>query len=109
MDPVYKEEEESFKVISNLKCVSLFQFPRILVLNRSLYKSILHYRIIEKHNSSDNLLCLLLQAWYAKTPLGKKRAKAAQGDEEDGGGGKGGKGGKGKKGGKKGKKGKKKK
>ena len=23
------------------------------------------------------------QTWYAKTPLGKKRAKAAQGDEED--------------------------
>jgi len=54
MDPVYKEEEESYK------------------------------------------------AWYAKTPLGKKRAKAAQGDEEDGGGGGGGKkGGKGKKGKKK--------
>ena len=52
--------------------------------------------------------CLILQGWYSKTPLGKKRAKAAQGDEEDA-GGKGGKGGKGKKGGKKGKKGKKKK
>lgn len=38
--------------------------------------------------------------WYAKTPLGKKRAKAAQGDEDDGGKGKG-------KGGKKGGKGKK--
>lgn len=44
------------------------------------------------------------QTWYAKTPLGKKRAKAAQGDDEDDGKGK-----KGKKGGKKGKKGKKKK
>ena len=38
------------------------------------------------------------QGWYAKTPLGKKRAKAAQADDDDGGGGKGGKGGKGKKG-----------
>ncbi|XP_013416976.1 IQ and AAA domain-containing protein 1 isoform X1 [Lingula anatina] len=43
------------------------------------------------------------KTWYAKTPLGKKRAKAAQGDDEDA-GGKGGKGKKGKKGGKKGKK-----
>lgn len=56
IDPIYKEEEESFK------------------------------------------------AWYAKTPLGKKREKAAKGDDEDGGGGKGGKGKKGKKGKKKGKK-----
>ncbi|ELU03195.1 hypothetical protein CAPTEDRAFT_153643 [Capitella teleta] len=54
LDPVYKEEEESFKT------------------------------------------------WYSKTPLGKKRAKAAQGDDEEGGGKKGGKkGGKGKKGKKK--------
>ncbi|XP_033730694.1 dynein regulatory complex protein 11-like [Pecten maximus] len=51
IDPIYKEEEESFK------------------------------------------------SWYAKTPLGKKRAKAAAADDDDGGGGKGGK--KGKKGGKK--------
>ena len=43
--------------------------------------------------------CLTLQTWYAKTPLGKKRAKAAAGDEE---GDKKGK--KGKKGGKKKKK-----
>lgn len=48
-----------------------------------------------------------MQTWYAKTPLGKKRAKAAAGDDEDT--GKGGKGGKkgskkgGTKGGKKGK------
>jgi len=35
----------------------------------------------------------LSQAWYAKTPLGKKRAKAAAGDEDEAG--------KGKKGGKK--------
>ena len=42
----------------------------------------------------------LLQTWYAKTPLGKKRAKAAAGDDE---GDK-----KGKKGGKKGGKKKKK-
>ena len=42
----------------------------------------------------------LLQSWYAsKTPLGKKRAKAAQGDDDAGSTGK--------KGGKKGKKGKK--
>lgn len=48
----------------------------------------------------------LTQSWYAKTPLGKKRAKAAAGDDDDAGGkGKKGKGGKG---GKKGKKGKKK-
>ena len=38
------------------------------------------------------------QAWYAKTPLGKKRAKAAQGDEDEAAAKpKGGKGGKGKK------------
>lgn len=43
------------------------------------------------------------KSWYAKTPLGKKRAKAAAGDEDDGKGKKGGKGAKGKKG-KKGKK-----
>lgn len=43
--------------------------------------------------------CLTLQTWYAKTPLGKKRAKAAAGDDE---GDKKGK--KGKKGGKKKKK-----
>ncbi|CAH1783239.1 unnamed protein product [Owenia fusiformis] len=42
------------------------------------------------------------KTWYQKTPLGKKRAKAAQGDDDDGKGKKG-------KGGKKGKKGKKKK
>ena len=42
------------------------------------------------------------KTWYAKTPLGKKRAKAAEGGDEDDGKGK-------KKGGKKGKKGKKKK
>ena len=42
---------------------------------------------------------LILQTWYAKTPLGKKRAKAAAGDDE---GDKKGK--KGKKGGKKKKK-----
>uniref|UniRef100_A0A8W8LMD2 ATPase AAA-type core domain-containing protein n=1 Tax=Magallana gigas TaxID=29159 RepID=A0A8W8LMD2_MAGGI len=48
------------------------------------------------------------KGWYAKTPLGKKRAKAAQADDDDGGGGKGGKGGKGKKGKKKGGKKKKK-
>ena len=47
------------------------------------------------------VLNFALQNWYAKTPLGKKRAKAAQGDEDDGAKGKG-------KGGKKGKKGKKK-
>ena len=41
------------------------------------------------------------QVWWAKTPLGKKRAKAAKGDDDDGGGKKGKKG--------KGKKGKKKK
>ncbi|VDI43111.1 dynein regulatory complex protein 11-like [Mytilus galloprovincialis] len=56
IDPIYKEEEESFK------------------------------------------------GWYAKTPLGKKRAKAAQADEDGDGGGKGGKGKKGKKGKKGGKK-----
>jgi len=49
LDPVYKEEEESYK------------------------------------------------SWYSKTPLGKKRAKAAQGDEEDPAASKGGKGKKGKK------------
>ena len=40
------------------------------------------------------------QNWYAKTPLGKKRAKAALADEDDlgGGGGKDKKGKKGKKG-----------
>ena len=38
------------------------------------------------------------QAWYEKTPLGKKRTKAAKGDDDDGGGKKGkGKKGKGKK------------
>lgn len=38
------------------------------------------------------------QTWYEKTPLGKKRAKAAKGDDDDGGGKKGkGKKGKGKK------------
>ena len=46
------------------------------------------------------MLLVVLQSWYAKTPLGKKRAKAAQGDDEDDKGGKG-KGGKGKKGKKK--------
>ena len=46
------------------------------------------------------LLDFSLQTWYAKTPLGKKRAKAAAGDDE---GDK-----KGKKGGKKGGKKKKK-
>jgi hypothetical protein len=40
------------------------------------------------------------QAWYSKTPLGKKRAKAAAGEDEEPSGKKG----KGKKGGKKGKK-----
>ena len=45
---------------------------------------------------------LLLQTWFDKTPLGKKRKKAAQGDEGDAGAK-----GKGKGKGKKGKKGKK--
>ena len=45
----------------------------------------------------------LSQTWYTKTPLGKKRLKASQGDE-DGDKKKGKKGGKGKKSGKKGKK-----
>ena len=40
---------------------------------------------------------ILFQTWYGKTPLGKKRAKAAQGDDDDGGKGKKGKGKKGKK------------
>ncbi|KAK3595612.1 hypothetical protein CHS0354_009573 [Potamilus streckersoni] len=49
------------------------------------------------------------KAWYAKTPLGRKRAKAAKGEDNGGDGGKKGKGGKGKKGKKGGtKKGKKK-
>jgi hypothetical protein len=46
---------------------------------------------------------LCLQTWYTKTPLGKKRAKAAAGDDE-GGDKKGKKGKKGKKSGKKKKK-----
>ena len=45
------------------------------------------------------LICCL-QAWYEKTPLGKKRARLAKGDDDGGGKGKGGKG-KGKKKGKK--------
>ena len=30
----------------------------------------------------DSTDCVILQTWYAKTPLGKKRAKAAAGDDE---------------------------
>ena len=44
------------------------------------------------------LSVFILQTWYEKTPLGKKRAKAAKGgDDDDGGKGKKGKGKKGKK------------
>jgi len=45
------------------------------------------------------IIYILMQKWYGKTPLGKKRAKAAKGEDDDGGGkGKGKKGkGKGKK------------
>ena len=58
-------------------------------------------------NQSINIylvICFdIFQTWYGKTPLGKKRAKAAAGEDEEP-SGKGGKKGKGKKGGKKGKK-----
>lgn len=47
-------------------------------------------------------MCVCIQTWYAKTPLGKKRAKAAAGDDD--GDKKGKKGKKGKKSGKKKKK-----
>ena len=43
------------------------------------------------------LVVYILQVWFEKTPLGKKRKKAAQGDDEDAGAKKGKKGKKGKK------------
>lgn len=62
------------------------------------------YKKVQSITSVSILFVFLLQGWYAKTPLGKKRAKAAQADEDGDGGGKGGKGKKGKKGKKGGKK-----
>lgn len=57
------------------------------------YKLRRHLTSIKKTHTAH------IQKWYGKTPLGKKRAKAAKGDEDDGGAkGKGKKGkGKGKK------------
>jgi len=71
---------------------------RIVVLNRIIVN---FFRDITKTARCKLFIPIFLsQTWYAKTPLGKKRAKAAAGDDE---GDK-----KGKKGGKKGGKKKKK-
>ena len=80
IDPIYKEEEEAFKVLSIKVYSQDFCVPPEIPLFAFFRQ----------------------QTWYTKTPLGKKRLKAAMGDED--GDKKGKKGGKGKKSGKKGKK-----
>ena len=52
--------------------------------------------IIQRFHCSVYLF-LVMQTWFEKTPLGKKRKKAAQGDDADAGAKKGKKGKKGKK------------
>lgn len=69
IDPVFKEEEEALKV----QCQILVDF--VFQLNLS----ILLYIVMTFFPS------LLYQNWYTKTPLGKKRIKAAnEGKEEEG-------------------------
>lgn len=62
----------------------------------------MYFLLPQYGEKSYRYINLYLQTWFAKTPLGKKRAKAAAGDDENTGRGKSGKKG-GKKGSKKGK------
>lgn len=69
IEPVFKEEEEALKVQRQISLVCVFQFK--------LVHSVIH--------TDDFVPSLLHQAWYTKTPLGKKRIKAAnEGKEEEG-------------------------
>lgn len=69
IDPVFKEEEEALKV----PCQTLFVFGDTFSLFILLFIMLTFFP------------SLLDQNWYTKTPLGKKRIKAAnEGKEEEG-------------------------
>ena len=69
MDPVFQEEEEALKV----NWICHLQFLTLLFVLLCLIVSLLKCQHA----------CLSSQNWYAKTPLGKKRIKAATGKEEE--------------------------